>query len=344
MRFKVLGRSGLRVSELCLGTMTFGEDWGWGASHEVSRQIFDAYAAAGGNFIDTSCNYTEGTAEKYVGDFTRADRDYFVIATKYSLTRRKDDPNAGGNHRKNMVRSVEGSLKRLQTDYIDLLYLHMWDMLSPVDEVMRAVDDLVRAGKVLHAGSSDTPAWVVAQANTLADARGWSPFVAMQAPYSLLDRALERETIPMARALDLALLPWGMLEGGQLTGKYNQPSDEPRRSKRANEAAMKLAEGLRALAAEIGRTPSQVAINWVRQQDSGRHAPIIPILGARTLAQIQDNLGVLDFALTPEQIQRLSEASPIGLDFPRDFLESAHVRGLIFGETFAKLDNYRSLV
>jgi aryl-alcohol dehydrogenase-like predicted oxidoreductase len=341
MRFKLLGRSGLRVSELCLGTMTFGEDWGWGASHGVSRQIFDAYAAAGGNFIDTSCNYTNGTAEKFVGDFTHADRDYFVIATKYSLNARKDDPNAGGNHRKNMRRSVEGSLQRLQTDHIDLLYLHMWDYATPIDEVMRALDDLVRAGKILHAGISDTPAWVVARANTLADSRGWSPFVAMQAPYSLLDRALERETIPMARALDLALLPWGLLEGGQLTGKYNQPSDEPRRSKRADEAAMNLAEGLRAVADEIGRTPSQVAISWVRQQGNGQHAPIIPILGARTLAQIEDNLGVLDFALTLEQLERLSAASPISLGFPRDFLESAHVRGLIFGETFAKLDNHR---
>lgn len=344
MRYKLVGRSGLRVSELCLGTMTFGEDWGWGASREVSRQIFDAYAAAGGNFIDTSCNYTNGTAEKFVGEFTHTDRDAFVIATKYSLTSRKEDPNAGGNHRKNMFRTVEGSLKRLQTDYLDLLYLHMWDMATPIDEVMRAVDDLVRAGKVLYAGISDTPAWVVARANTLADARGWSPFVAMQAPYSVLDRALERETIPMARALDLALLPFGVLEGGHLTGKYNQPSAEPRRSKKGDESAIKLSEVLMALAEEIHRTPSQIAINWVRQQDSGRHAPIIPILGARTLAQINDNLGCLDFALTPEQLQRLSAASPISLGFPRDFVESAHVRGLIFGDTFAKLDNYRSLV
>jgi len=344
MRYKLLGRSGLRVSELCLGTMTFGEDWGWGASHAVSRQIFDAYAAAGGNFIDTSCNYTDGTAEKFVGDFTQADRDYFVIATKFGLTSRKADPNAGGNQRKNIYRAVEGSLRRLQTDHLDLLYLHMWDMVTPVDEVMRTLDDLIRAGKVLHAGVSDTPAWVVARANTLADARGWSPFVAMQAPYSLLDRALEQEIIPMARALDLAVLPWGILEAGQLTGKYNHPSDEPRRSKQGSASAMALAEVLSAMAAEIGRTPSQIAINWVRQQDDGRHAPVIPILGARTLAQMQDNLGVLDFALTAEQMERLSVASPAHLDFPRTFLESAHVRGLIFGETFEKLDNYRSLV
>jgi aryl-alcohol dehydrogenase-like predicted oxidoreductase len=341
MRLKLLGRSGLRVSELCLGTMTFGEDWGWGASRDVSRQIFDAYVAAGGNFIDTSCNYTEGTAEKFVGEFTRADRDYFVIATKYSLNLRKSDPNAGGNSRKNLRRSVEGSLQRLQTDHLDLLYLHMWDYVTPIDEVMRALDDLVRAGKVLHIGASDMPAWEVARANTLADARGWTPFVAMQAPYSLLDRALERETIPMARALDLALLPWGLLEAGQLTGKYNTPSDEPKRNQRANESALKLAEVLRGVANELGRTPSQIAINWARQQGDDRHAPIIPILGARTLAQIQDNLGVLDFALTPEQLKRLSDASPIDLSFPRDFLESDHIHNLIFGETYEKLDIHR---
>ena len=341
MRLKLLGRSGLRVSELCLGTMTFGEDWGWGASRDVSRQIFDAYVAAGGNFIDTSCNYTEGTAEKFVGEFTNADRDYFVIATKYSLNSRRDDPNAGGNSRKNLRRSVEGSLQRLQTDHIDLLYLHMWDYVTPIDEVMRALDDLVRAGKVLHIGASDMPAWEVARANTLADARGWTPFVAMQAPYSLLDRAVERETMPMARALDLAFMPWGILEAGQLTGKYNSPSDEPKRSRRGDESAMKLADVLRAVGDEVGRTPSQVAINWVRQQGDGRHAPVIPILGARTLAQIQDNLGVLDFSLSPEQMQRLSAASPISLGFPRDFLESDHVHGLIFGETYAKLDIHR---
>jgi aryl-alcohol dehydrogenase-like predicted oxidoreductase len=343
MRLKLLGRSGLRVAELCLGTMTFGEDWGWGASREVSRQIFDAYAAAGGNFIDTSCNYTDGTSETLVGEFTAADRDYFVIATKYSLTSRKEDPNAGGNHRKNMFRSVEASLKRLQTDHLDLLWLHMWDMVTPVDEVMRALDDLVRAGKVLYVGASDTPAWVVAQANTLADARGWAPFVAMQAPYSLLDRAVERETIPMARGLGLAFTPWGLLEGGELTGKYNAPSDEPRRSKRADERTLALAEVLCQLAAEIGRTPSQVAINWVRQQGSDRHAPVIPILGARTLKQLHDNLGCLEFSLTPEQLERLSAASPARLGFPRSFLESDHVRGLIFGETFARLDNHRAL-
>lgn len=342
MRLKLLGRSGLRVAELALGTMTFGEDWGWGASKETSRKIFDAYTAAGGNFIDTSNNYTNGTAETFVGEFIASQRDYYVVATKYSLNTRRDDPNAGGNHRKNMHRAVEASLKRLKTDYIDLYWLHMWDGTTPVEEVLRGLDDLIRAGKVLHAGLSDTPAWVVAQANTLADARGWSPFVAVQAPYSLRDRALERELIPMARALGLAVLPWGLLEAGELTGKYNEPSAEPKRNREADPGNLELVPTLRAVAAEAGATPSQVAINWARQQQDTHHAPLIPILGARTEAHIADNLGCLNFTLTAEQMQRLNAASPIALGFPRSFIEGEHVRNLIFGETFKRLDNHRA--
>jgi aryl-alcohol dehydrogenase-like predicted oxidoreductase len=254
MRYRLLGKSGLRVSELCLGTMTFGEDWGWGASQEESRKMLKAFAAAGGNFVDTACNYTNGTSEKYVGELIASDRDHFVVATKYTLTERKSDPNFGGNHRKNLRRSVEGSLKRLNTDYVDLLYLHMWDGMTPVEEVVRSLDDLVRAGKVLYVGISDTPAWVIAQATTLADLRGWSRFVALQAPYSLADRSVERDLLPMARALDMTVLTWGALEGGELTGKYNAPSSEPKRSKDTTEQIKKLAATLMALAAEIGRT------------------------------------------------------------------------------------------
>src|ERR1051326_4512246 len=188
MRYKLLGHSGLRVSELALGTMTFGETWGWGASQEESRHIFDCFVEQGANFIDTASNYTDGTSEQYVGDYIASDRNHFVVATKYTLTARKDDPNGGGNHRKNMMQAVEASLKRLRTDYIDLYWLHMWDFLTPVEEVMRALDDLVRAGKVLYIGISDTPAWVVSQANTLADWRGWSRLVGLQVPYSLNSR------------------------------------------------------------------------------------------------------------------------------------------------------------
>ena len=337
MRYKLLGKSGLRVSELCLGTMTFGEDWGWGASKEESRKIFDAFAAAGGNFIDTANNYTDGTSEKYVGEFIGAEREYFVVATKYTLSKRKDDPNAGGNARKNMLQAVEASLKRLNTDYLDLYYLHMWDYTTPVEEVMRAFDDLVRQGKVLYVGISDTPAWIVSQANTLADLRGWARFVALQAPYSLADRAVERDLLPMARAFDMAILPWGLLEAGELTGKYNRPTDEPKRNQQPSERNLALADEVMKLAQEIGRTPSQVAINWVRQQPG----LVIPILGARREAHIKDNLGCLEFELTAEQMRRLAQASPISLGFPHSFWASQDVKELIFGDSFSRLDNHR---
>ena len=200
MRYKLLGKSGLRVSELALGTMTFGEEWGWGASKEECHAMFDAFAEAGGNFVDTANRYTEGTSEKLVGEFTAADRDHFVVATKYTLFTRRDDPNAAGNQRKNMVQSLEASLKRLGTGYVDLYWVHAWDFVTPIEEVMRGLDDLVRAGKILYIGISDTPAWIVSRANMLAELRGWSQFVGLQVRYSLLDRAGERDLLPMARA------------------------------------------------------------------------------------------------------------------------------------------------
>jgi aryl-alcohol dehydrogenase-like predicted oxidoreductase len=337
MRYKLLGRSGLRVSELCLGTMTFGDDWGWGAPKEESRKMFDAFAEAGGNFIDTANNYTNGTSEKFVGEFIASDRDRFVVATKYTLTERPEDPNFGGNHRKNMFRSIEGSLKRLNTDHVDLLWLHMWDGVTPVEEVMRALDDLVRAGKILYVGISDTPAWVVSQANAIAELRGWSRFVAYQGEYSLASRAPERDIMPMTNALDMAFTPWGILEGGEMTGKYNAPSEEPKRSKDTSPRVKSLAAELMSLAEEIGRTPSQIAINWVRQQPY----LVVPILGARSEKHLRDNMGCLEFELTPEHMTRLSGASPIDLGFPHSFLVSDHVRGLIFGKTFAQIDNHR---
>jgi aryl-alcohol dehydrogenase-like predicted oxidoreductase len=333
MRYKLLGRSGLRVSELCLGTMTFGDDWGWGAPKDESKRIFDMFADAGGNFIDTANNYTNGTSEKFVGEFVKGDRDHFVIATKYTLNERGTDPNFGGNHRKNMRRSIEGSLSRLDTDHIDLLWLHMWDGMTPVEEVMRALDDLVREGKVLYVGISDTPAWVVSQANTLADLRGWSRFVAYQGEYSLASRAPERDILPMTRAQELTFLAWGILGGGELTGKYNTPSDEPKRSKDTNERIKKIAALLMELAEKTGRTASQAALNWVLQ----RPYRMIPILGARSQKQMKDNLGCLEFELTQDQINLLDEASPIDLGFPHSFLASDHVRGLIFGKTFGQI-------
>jgi aryl-alcohol dehydrogenase-like predicted oxidoreductase len=343
MRYRLLGHSGLRVSELALGTMTFGEDWGWGASQAESRRIFDAYVAAGGNFIDTACNYTNGTSEHYVGEFVLPERDRFVVATKYTLSMDRADPNAGGNHRKNMVHTVERSLKNLGSDYIDLLWLHVWDYTTPVEEVMRGLDDLVAAGKVLYVGVSDTPAWVVSQANTLAELRGWSRFVALQLPYSLAERTPERDLLPMARAHDLAVTCWGLLGGGALTGKYNRDTDEPRRYDETSADNKRLAAEVMRVAEEIGHTPSQVAINWVRQQTTAGTAlapVLIPILGARSVAQIEDNLGVLEFALDEAHLARLAEASAIDLGFPHSFGTNKMVRGLIFGETFDRLDNH----
>jgi aryl-alcohol dehydrogenase-like predicted oxidoreductase len=341
MRFKLLGKSGLRVSELCLGTMTFGTDWGWGADKPEAKRIFNAFVEEGGNFIDTSHNYTDGTSEKFVGEFIHAKRDEFVVATKYTLqmaTDNRSNPNLGGNSRKTMRHTVEASLKRLNTDYIDLLYLHMWDFTTPVEEVLRGVDDLVSAGKVLYFAFSDTPAWVVSQAVAIAEIRGWTRPVAFQFPYSALSRGVERDVMPMCRIMDLAMLPWGVLSGGALTGKYNATanSTDPKRNGDASESEKKMAEVILALSKEIGRSPSQIAINWVRQQ-AGQ---IIPILGARTYAQIEDNLGVLDFSLTDDQLQKLRDATDFKIDFPLSFLTADYIRHLVFGHTFSLLDNH----
>jgi aryl-alcohol dehydrogenase-like predicted oxidoreductase len=341
MRYKLLGRSGLRVSEMALGTMTFGEDWGWGASKEEARGIFDLFVEAGGNFIDTACNYTEGTAEKFVGEFVQGNRDRFVIATKYSLrpnSADQHDPNAGGNHRKNLRRSVEASLKRLNTDYIDLLYLHMWDYTTPVEEVMRTLDDLVSAGKLLYAGFSDSPAYVISRANTLAELRGWVPLVAIQMPYSLASRDPERELFPMARQDDLAVTAWGLLGGGVLTGKYRD-ENATRRYEGASERSMRIADEVSRIARESGRTPAQVAINWVRAQK--HKAQIIPILGARSQAQIQENLGALDFELDKVQLAGIDALSDFKAGFPADFLHDEEVLGLLHGKTYKLLDNHR---
>lgn len=340
MKYKLLGRSGLRVSELCLGTMTFGEDWGWGASNDESRKIFDAFCDAGGNFIDTACNYTEGTSEKFVGEFVSSDRDYFVIATKFTLRARGQnqlDPNAGGNNRKNMIRSVESSLRRLNTDYIDLLYLHMWDYTTSVGEVMRALDDLVRDGKIHYIGFSDTPAYIVSKANMLADLQSMSPVVAIQVPYNLMSRDPERELIPMAREEDIAVTAWGLLGGGVLTGKYRS-KDVEKRYEDPSEEGMRMGDKVVEIAAQIGCSPSQVAINWVRQQ---KHAQIIPILGARTLEQIKDNLGVLDFELSDDQIKEINSLSDFQVGFPRSFLHDDYVLELVHGKTYGNLDLHR---
>ncbi len=339
MQYKLLGRSGLRVSELCLGTMTFGEDWGWGASKEDSRKIFDIFSEAGGNFIDTASNYTNGTSERFVGEFVAQDRDSFVIATKYTLRRPGSNPkdlNAGGNHRKNMLRTVEASLKRLNTDYIDLLYLHVWDFTTPVEEVLRGLDDLVRSGKVVYIGISDTPAWIASRAQAIAELRGWSRFVAYQGEYNLLERGIERDVLPMTRALGMAVLAFSLLAGGVLTGKFNQPDapEEHTRARSASEQERAAAEAVLQVAAEIGYTASQVAINWVRQQSEH----IIPVLGARRLAQIEDNLGALGFSLSEEHLRRLAAVNPPASEFPHSFWNDFVRRNLIFGDQVDNLE------
>lgn len=342
MRYKLLGRSGLRVSELALGTMTFGEEWGWGASKQESKKIIEAYVNAGGNFIDTANRYTEGTSEKYIGEFISADREKYVVATKYTLFTRRDDPSFSGNHRKNMVQSIEASLKRLKTDYIDLYWLHAWDYTTPVDEVMRALDDLVSAGKILYIGVSDTPAWIVSQANTLADLRGWSRFVGLQIQYSLIERTVERELLPMARSLDLAVTPWGVLGAGVLSGKYNQKK-KPKEGRAAgggakDERNLQIADVVIKVAKEIGCTPSQVALNWVRQQPG----VIIPILGARKSEQLADNLDCLNYSLSEKQIDQLNEVSKIDMGFPYTFYNDPRIQDIIYGGTQDKIDNHRT--
>ena len=338
MHYQLLGPSGLRVSDICLGTMTFGEDWGWGASQDASREMFDAFATAGGNFIDTSSNYTNGTAERFIGDFVAADRDYWVIATKYTLRRPGSNPadlNAGGNARKNMVRTVEQSLGRLRTDHIDLLYLHMWDYSTRPEEVLRGLDDLVRAGKVHYVGISDTPAWVVSRAQAIAELRGWSSFVAYQGAYNVVSRGIEADVLPMSRALGLSVLAFDLLGGGALTGKFNRPEGpgEPTRARQIDEPSRAAADVIMRVAEEVGRSPSQVAIHWVT-----RRAPnVIPIVGARRLSQLADNLGALDFELTPEQMDALTAIRPLTREYPHTFWND-FVRGdLIYGQSVDKL-------
>lgn len=340
MRYKLLGKSGLRVSELCLGTMTFGEDWGWGASYQESKAQFDAFAEAGGNFIDTATNYTDGTSERYVGEFIRSDREHFVVATKYTLTKPDSRcPNSGGNSRKTMIQTVERSLKRLQSDFIDILYLHVWDYMTPIEEVMRGLDDLLTQGKVAYIAISDTPAWVVSAANMLSELRGWGRFVALQAPYSLICRHLEHELLPMAKHWDMAVLTWGVLGGGVLTGKFLQGPEAPTRlgkDRQFDERTVAIVQEVVAMAQEIDRTPTQVAVNWVRQQS--QRALIIPILGARSAAQLQDNLAALEWTLNEAQMARLDAVSHEPPIFPLGFATSSPY---VFGQTYEQIDNHR---
>jgi len=337
MNYKLLGRSGLKVSELCLGTMGFGTEGGWGADKDTSFAIMDAYANAGGNFLDTANIYKLGTSEKIIGEYvSHHDRDYFVIATKYTLKDNTTNPNASGNNRKNMMRSVEESLKRLKTDFIDLFYLHIWDGITPIDEVMRAMDDLVRQGKVNYIAISDTPAWVVAKGNTLAELMGLSQFVALQIEYSLLARTPERDLIPMAKHFGLTITPWAPLAGGALTGKYIK-GDKGRikpESKRLNDKAVEITKVVMAIADELGVSASHVALKWTMQQGFS----CIPIVGATKLSQLEDNLKTLDVTLSDDHLKRLHEASAIELGFPGEFFAEEAVRTNSFGGFYDRVE------
>lgn len=339
--YRLLGRSGLRVSPMSLGAMTFGADWGWGADEAEARRIFDAYVDRGGNFIDTANAYTNGTSERFLGKFAAEKRDRLAIATKYTMSTSPGDPNAGGNHRKSMIRSVERSLANLQSDYIDLLYLHAWDFTTSAEEVLRAMDDLVAQGKVLYVGLSDIPAWQASRMQAIAELRGWSPLVAMQIEYSLVERTVERDLIPMAAELGMGVLPWSPLASGVLTGKYSRadlkvdvsgdPSGDRRNVAAANgsltERALMIADVVGEVAKEIGKSRAQVALAWTLLNP----AVTAPIVGARTLAQLEDNLGALGVAIGPEYIARLDAASAVPLGFPHDFLRAPMPRQAMFG-------------
>ncbi len=333
LNYKILGRSGLRVSEICLGTMSFGQDWGFGADEETSRQVLDAYAAAGGNFLDTANKYHNGETEEIVGRWLESRRQENVVATKYTLAMDHDDPNTAGNHRKNLVRSVEESLKRLRTDYIDLLWVHAYDDLTPFQETMRALDDVVRSGKVLYVGVSDTPAWVVSASNIFAELRGWSQYAGLQIEYSLIERTPERDLLPMADHFDLSVLCWAPLGGGVLTGKYTRGDGEIDSKRdasnesrgRTSEKKLEIARTVDEVADELGASSAQVATAWVQQRGYG----MIPIVGARKVSQIEDTLGAADVDLSPEQVAKLDAVSARDLGFPHQFLKSNAVRDLV---------------
>lgn len=340
MRYRLLGNSGLRVSEAALGTMTFGEDWGWGTAKDEARKVYDAFREAGGNFIDTANLYTNGASESFLGEFMEGHRQRVVLATKYSNALPGTDPNAAGNQRKNMVQAVEASLQRLGTDYIDLYWVHIWDQITPVEEVMRGLDDLVRAGKVLYVGISDAPAWWIAQANTLAELRGWSPFIGLQIEYSLIERTVERELIPMAKALNIGVTAWSPLAGGVLTGKYHRQGaadqkDEPGRMSGEmmkdflpeKQRANRVVAAVKTVADEVGRSLAQVALSWLRS----RSVPVIPIIGARKLSQLQDNLASFELTLSSDQVKMLDEASWIELGFPYDLYTKELPRTFMYG-------------
>lgn len=323
MRYKILGRSGLRVSQIALGTMTFGEAAEWSRPEAACRQVFDAYVEAGGNFIDTANMYTGGESERMVGRFIAADRERFVVASKYAnAVPGRGDPNEAGMHRKSLVRAIDASLKRLGVEYIDLYYVHWWDFTTPVEEVQRALDDMVSAGKILQVGLSDVPAWVVSRAQAFHDLRGLAPIAAMQLEYSLVQRSIEREHLPLARAHDIAVTAWSPLAGGILSGKYTNGREDasPKRMdsmqlQPLDDRNRRIVIEVQAVADEVGAPPAQVALAWVLQRN------VIPIVGATTPAQLSQNIAACSLALDPAIIRRLDDASAFDAGHPYSMLD-----------------------
>lgn len=338
MRYQLLGRSGLRVSEICLGAMTFGHTE-WGTPEADAVAMYGRFRDLGGNFVDTANEiYAEGRSEEILGRLVAGHRDDVVIATKYSFQIPGGrNPNVAGNQRKSLTRSLESSLKRLNTDYIDLLWVHGWDMITPVDEMMRALDDAVSQGKILHIGISNAPAWVVAQCNMLADWRGWTPFIGLQLEYNLIERSIERELLPMAQQLGLGIAAWSPLASGILSGKYSDPKAADQRRldkqsfKQVDERGLAIAAEVGKVAKALGRTAPQVALNWLRAKPG-----VIPLIGVRTQAQFDDNLGCLDFRLDAEHVAQLDAVSAITLGYPHDFLKS--IRPVAHAGFFDALD------
>jgi aryl-alcohol dehydrogenase-like predicted oxidoreductase len=327
--YVTLGRSGLRVSPFCLGTMTFGQEWGWGSTPEDSSKIFDRYFELGGNFIDTANVYTKGHSEKIIGDHLKdspSKRQRTVIATKFFGSMLNGDPNSGGAGRKGLIAACEESLRRLQTDYIDLYWMHCWDPHTPIEETMRALDDLVAAGKIRYIGFSDTPAWKVMEAQMTAKFRGWAPLVALQLEYSLLERTIEGELIPLALEHGLGVTPWSPLKSGVLSGKYTRANAGKVQAARGEWATSALTEknydvidAMIKIAKEVDSTPARVALSWVQN----RPGVTSTIIGARTMPQLEDNLAALDLKLKPEQIKLLTELTEPQLNFPYNFVKNA---------------------
>lgn len=333
MNYKLLGKTGLRVSELALGTMTFGDDWGWGASKETCEELVKTYLDAGGNFIDTANFYTNGSSEKILGEILQGKRNEIVLSTKYSLLTNKNNINSGGNQRKNMIQSVEKSLKRLKTDFIDLYWVHIIDKYTPIDEVLRGLDDLVSSGKILYTGISDTPAWNITKANSIAEERNWTRFNAIQTQYNLIERTSERDLIPMAESENMATLAWSPLGGGLLSGKYNSKNKESlkgsrlEKSKKLNDHNLAIADAVIDIAKEIGTTPANVALAWIRRKSN-----IIPIIGSRKVHQLKDNLNCINITLSSEQLEKLENVSKIKLGFSHDFIAGNEVQEMVYGK------------